>query len=181
MPLSHVTNNPLRYTDPARHKQTECASQYDPSCSAVNGGTTGNTQTGGSSGYHGGHHGGADPGGDILGGSPPVQDDPSQKISTGTQQSDTQTSSNPSMWEVFGAVGDVAQGMFFFSLSVYGGVASCTFAGPACIIVLPIFFVTATIGLQQAVNGGKSLWHMKDPSVKPTGREVIDFFYPFLK
>lgn len=51
---------------------TECTSQLDPGCSAVNGGATGNTNSGSSNSnrhHGGGSHGGADPGGDILGGS----------------------------------------------------------------------------------------------------------------
>jgi hypothetical protein len=62
-----VLNNPLRYTDPTGHKETECSHQSDPLCSAANGGSTGNTDGGGGNGNgkNKNKHGN-DPGGDIL-------------------------------------------------------------------------------------------------------------------
>ncbi len=83
--------------------------------------------------------------------------------------------------EAFSAAGDMAQGGAFVALSIYAIIATCTFAGPACLVTLPIFFIMAVVGAQQFANGLQSWRQAKDPSVEPTGREVIDFVFPFLK
>jgi hypothetical protein len=65
--FAYVLNNPLRYTDPTGHKETECSHQSDPLCSAANGASTGNTNGGGGNGNgkNKGKHGN-DSGGDIT-------------------------------------------------------------------------------------------------------------------
>ena len=90
---------------------------------------------------------------------------------------------NPSnnFWAVVSAFGDIALGGSFASLSVYALVGSCVYAGPACVTTAPIFFTTAVIGAQSFANGAQSLRQMNDPSIEPTGREVIDFVFPFLR
>ena len=89
--------------------------------------------------------------------------------------------SSNNFWAVASAFGDIAFGGFFTSLSVYALVASCVYAGPACLITAPIFFTTAVIGAQVFVNGFQSFRQMNDSSIEPTGREVIDLVFPFLK
>jgi hypothetical protein len=66
--FAYVLNNPLRYTDPTGHKETECSHQSDPLCSATNGTSTGNTNGGGGNGNgKNKEKHGNDSGGDILG------------------------------------------------------------------------------------------------------------------
>ncbi len=190
--FSYVRNNPLRYVDPSGHI---CTDPEDPTPSCDGSGDYPSNITP------------LPPAPVVITNPDPLddgleQDDPTPSTQTnpGSTDSDildndsdvttilpiptlssTQPSSTTNFWNFVSAVGDIALGGFFASLSVYALIGSCVYAGPACVITAPIFFTTAVIGAQSFANGVQSLRQMNDSSIEPTGREVIDFVFPFLK
>jgi hypothetical protein len=86
-----------------------------------------------------------------------------------------------SMFEAFSTIGDIAEGGFFAAVTIYAAASSCAFAFPACLITLPIFFIMTVAFLQHMTNGIQSYRQRFDPSIKPTGREFIDFVFPILR
>ena len=194
---SYVTNNPLRYTDPTGHY-----------CVEENGGRiiriaceSSEPIGGGGSGNGGGGHEDDDhDDNDYCSTHPtscalPPTPDPVITLPAGGDYCSTHpgscgvptvlpspvSNSSNNFWAVVSAFGDIGLGGAFASLSVYALIGSCVYAGPACVITAPVFFTTAVIGAQGFANGVQSLRQMNDPSITPTGREVIDFVFPFLR
>ena len=189
---SYVLNNPIRYNDPTGHFCSDPEDLWSPGCDG-SGGRPKNTPA-------------PLPDSPVVINNPgPLddgqeQDDPvpnpngpfsptppcasimcSPNAGGFPPYTGAQPNNPPNMFFAFSAIGDFAEGGFFASLSIYALVASCSFAGPACLITAPIFFTMAVVGTQVMVNGIQSYRQSQDPSVEPTGREVIDLVFPFLK
>ena len=205
---SYVFNNPLKYIDPTGHDPV-CGNSYsDPECNGPDPWTPttppappphipldpGLPQGGGGGGGNNNNNGSNSGVGGSCNGIPDcgLNDEASPillpyiPLEPGLPQGDTtpalsDSSSTFNMWDAFSAAGDMAQGGLFVMISIYSVYYSCALAGPACAITVPIFYTMAVVGAQHFLNGALSLWQMNDPSVKSTGREVIDIFFPFLK
>ena len=199
---SYVRNNPVKYTDPSGHRacitQEECADMGTTPNGGRNLPKPKKTPGGGNDRDRGGDNAFPDPnpnglpapvigpslssgGGNILELS--KDDDASLTPTTttpSTQPTEAQQLGN--FFEAFDILGSMAEGGFFFFLTITVALATCAGAGAACILVLPIYYFMAVMFLQHGYNGYQEYRRIKyDPSVDPTGREVVDFFLPFLK
>jgi len=202
---SYVRNNPLRYTDPSGHM---CSDPDDPTPTCDNSflSTTkvGNKVVKGS-GLDAGKpkvkkktddKKNDPPSPEVLpdGGVPesdaPVVNANPDPLDGGLEQDDyiqptnqlTEAQQLGNFFEAFDILSSIAEGGFFFFLTIAVAIATCAGAGVACIIVLPIYYFMAVMFLQHGYNGYQEYRRIKiDPSVDPTGREAVDFFLPFLK
>jgi RHS repeat-associated protein len=167
---SYVLGNPLRYTDPSGHSQ--CQTQEDCDDIGTTPMGTGNPHNGGGSNNNGNNGDPHDDDNEI---------DPNPSSLKIPEVGQPLSSSSPTFWDAANAYADIAEGGLFAVISVSALISSCTLAGFACLITAPIFFTMAVVGAQHMFNGIQTVRQWEDPSIQPTGREVIDVVFPFLK